>query len=134
MFATFEKKSEERDKLMGSLAKQVETLTARTMASSHTELLESTEEDLFSRLRWLDPGTRREISHNKNPDEVTHVARPKNSENPSPLERDLEENKVERVDVDPSDQSYRLVQDDDVHPRRTRSRTTRQYSSFDKPM
>ena len=46
----------------------------------------------------------------------------------------MEDYEVEKVNLDPCDQSDHLDEDTDVHPRRTRGRTNQLYSSFKKPM
>ncbi|KAF3521929.1 hypothetical protein F2Q69_00048341 [Brassica cretica] len=104
MFATYEKRSEEQDKLVSTLTKQVETLTART--------------------RTIRPrGTTK-----KSPVERG------NSESPPPPAKASEDNGVEQVDLYPSDVSNNIDEDADRHPRRTRCRFTQKSSPFDKPM
>ncbi|KAF3570205.1 hypothetical protein F2Q69_00058911 [Brassica cretica] len=49
-------------------------------------------------------------------------------------EQDADKNEIERVNNDPTDQSDRLDEDADVHPRRTRSRANWLDFSFEKPM
>ncbi|KAF3611407.1 hypothetical protein DY000_02048817 [Brassica cretica] len=98
MFATYEKRSEEQDKLVSTLTKQFETLTARTRAI---------------RPRRNTKG---------------------NYESPPPPAEAYEDNGVDQVDLDPSDVSNNTDEDVDRHPRRTRSRLTRESSPFDKSM
>lgn len=57
-----------------------------------------------------------------------------NMKNLPPPEQETEENGVERVNLDPNDRYDHSEDDADVHPRKTRSQTTRQISSFNKHM
>ncbi|KAF2574143.1 hypothetical protein F2Q70_00004514 [Brassica cretica] len=110
MFAIYENRSEEQDRLVSTLTKHVETLTARTRA--------------------IRPRGTTKI-HGKRLDFATPLDRPGAArEQPS----DSEDNEVEHVDLDPSDVSNDTDEDVDRHPRRTRSRSARKSSSFDKPM
>ncbi|KAF2554741.1 hypothetical protein F2Q68_00015631 [Brassica cretica] len=79
------------------------------------------------------PGTSRERPSGQNPSE-TSPAEKRNPESPPPPAKDTEANEVEHVDLDPSDVSNDTEEDDDKHPRRTRSRSARESSPFDKPM
>ncbi|KAF2597039.1 hypothetical protein F2Q68_00010530 [Brassica cretica] len=84
MFTTFKKKSEEQEKLIGSLANQVETLTARTkvvLPRGATKLR-------GRRLYFATPSGRiaktRDKSPGQAPDETAPAAGQKDSENPPP--------------------------------------------------
>ncbi|KAF2559467.1 hypothetical protein F2Q68_00016998 [Brassica cretica] len=94
MFATYEKRSEEQDKLA-----------------------------------W----TTRERPSGQSPSEKSLVEKG-NPESPPPPAKDSEDNEVKHVDLDPSDVSNDTEEDADRHPRRTRSRSARESSPFDKPM
>nr|VDC96627.1 unnamed protein product [Brassica oleracea] len=134
MFTTFKKKSEEHEKLIGSLAKHVKTLMARTRAVlplGATKL----------RGRRLDfatppdrPGKTQDNPTAENLDKTTPAVTWKNLENLPPTERETEDNEREQFDLDPSNQSDNSDEDVDVHLRRTRSRVVRHDFSFEKPM
>ncbi|KAF3562803.1 hypothetical protein DY000_02014412 [Brassica cretica] len=120
MFSTYEKRSKEQDKLVSTLTKQVETLTARTRA------LKSAGKDSTSQPHSTGLEPRR------NDLRVKTLAR--NLPSKREILKSSEDNGVEQVDLDPSDVSNDTDEDVGRHPRSTRSRFARESSPFDKPM
>ncbi|KAF2577586.1 hypothetical protein F2Q68_00005021 [Brassica cretica] len=134
MFSNFEKKSAEQDKVMSSLAKQVEGLTARTRAV----LPRGATRIRGRRLDFTTPVHRSANAQSKssgqNPDENTPAPTQKEPEDLPPIEEGEEDEEIKRVDLDSNSHSDLTDEDADVHPRRTRSRAARDDSQFDNSM
>ncbi|KAF3570784.1 hypothetical protein F2Q69_00059815 [Brassica cretica] len=121
MFSNFEKKSAEQDKVMSSLAKQVEGQTARTRAV----LSRGATRIRGRRLDFTTPinqsANAQKKSSGQNPDENTLAPTQKEPEDLPPIEEGEEDEEIERVDLDSNSNSKPTDEDADVHPRLTRS-------------
>ncbi|KAF2618300.1 hypothetical protein F2Q68_00039682 [Brassica cretica] len=135
MFASAQKKTDEQGKLVASLAKQVETLTAmaRSKAPRGTTRARS-----GRRLDFETPSNRTahtdKASSGQNPDVTLQPGAQPTAENVPPPTGSNEGEEFERIDLDISDQSDHSDDGADIHPRRTRSQSARQDASFEKPM
>ncbi|KAF3496301.1 hypothetical protein DY000_02054224 [Brassica cretica] len=135
MFASAQKKSDEQGKLVASLAKQVETLTAKAKSKNPCG---ATRSHSGRRLDFETPSDRAtradKDSLGQNPDETVPPGAQPTTENLQPPAGSNKGGDFERIDLDISDQSDNSDGGADVHPRRTRSQSARQDASFEKPM
>ncbi|WZZ45263.1 hypothetical protein YC2023_041522 [Brassica napus] len=135
MFASAQKKTDEQGKLVASLAKQVETLTAKARSKAPRG---TTRTRSGRRLDFETQGNRAahadKASSGQNPDETLQPGAQPTAENLPPPTGSNEGEEIERIDLDISDQSDHSDDGDDIHPRRTRSQSARQDASFEKHM
>ncbi|KAL0713474.1 hypothetical protein Bca4012_020452 [Brassica carinata] len=122
LFTSAQARAEQQDKLITSLAKRVDTLTARSKLPRG-----STKARRGRRLDFGSPGAReKEASKEPTPEETAPKGQQTTSRNlPLPATGNKESD-VERIDLDISDQSDPSDEDADIHPRRTRSQSARQ--------
>ncbi|KAF2590831.1 hypothetical protein F2Q70_00038997 [Brassica cretica] len=135
MFVSAQKKTDEQGKLVSSLAKEVETLTAKAMSKAPRG---TTRTRSGRRLDFETPGNRAahtdKASSGQNPDETLQPGAQPTVENLPPPTGSNEGKEIERIDLDISDQSDHSDDGADIHPRRTRSQSARKDESFEKPM
>ncbi|KAF3586954.1 hypothetical protein F2Q69_00030890 [Brassica cretica] len=130
MFAYAKKKSDEQGKLVASLAKQVETLTAKAKSKNPHGAPRARSG------RKLDFETRRDRatqadkdSSGQNPDETVPPGAQPTTENLPPPVGINDGGDFEQIDLDIRDQSDQSDGGADVHPRRTCSQSARQDTS-----
>ncbi|KAF3511942.1 hypothetical protein F2Q69_00007738 [Brassica cretica] len=135
MFASAQKKSDEQGKLVASLAKQVETLTAKARSKAPRG---TTRARSGRRLDFETPGNRAahadKASSGQNPDETLQPGAQPNAENLPPPTGSNEGEEIERIDLGISDQSEHSDNGADIHQRRTRSQSARQDAFFERLM
>ncbi|KAF3581923.1 hypothetical protein DY000_02030829 [Brassica cretica] len=128
-------KDGEQGKLVASLAKHVETLTAKARSKAPRR---TTRARSGRRLDFETPGGRaahaEKASSGQNPDETLQPGAQPTAENLPPPTGSNEGEEIERIDLDISDQSDHSDDGADIHPRRTRCQSARQDASFEKPM
>ena len=130
LFTSAQARAEQQDKLITSLAKQVDTLTARSKLPRG-----STKARRGRRLDFGSPEAReKDAPKEPTPEETAPKGQQTTSQNLPPPATGNKESDVERIDLDISDQSDPSDEDADIHPRRTRSQSARQTVSFDRPM
>ncbi|KAF2552568.1 hypothetical protein F2Q68_00035459 [Brassica cretica] len=133
MFASAQKKSDEQRKLVATLAKQVETLTAKAKSKNPRRATRARSG------RRLDSPSDRATRANKDssgqkPDEEVPPGTQPTGENLPPPAGSNKGGDIERINLDISDLSDHSDGGVDVHPRRTRSQSARQDASFERPM
>ncbi|KAF2561576.1 hypothetical protein F2Q70_00018138 [Brassica cretica] len=124
-------KTDEQGKLVASVAKQVETLTAKARSKAPRG---TTRARSGRRLDFETQGNQAahadKASSGQNHDETLQPG----AENLPPPTGSNKGEEIERIDLDISDQSDHSDDGADIHPRRTRSQSARQDESFEKPM
>ncbi|KAF3586891.1 hypothetical protein F2Q69_00030524 [Brassica cretica] len=124
MFSSAQKKSDEQGKLVASLAKQVETLTAKAKSKNPRGATRARSGRRLDFETPSDRATRAEKdSSGQNPNETVPPGAQPTAENLPPPARTNEGGDFERIDLDLSDQSAHSNGGADVHPRRTRSQS-----------
>ena len=123
MFAFAQKKSDEQGKLVASLTKQVETLTANAKSKNPRG---ATRARSGRRLDFETPSDRAtradKDSSGQNPDKTVPLPGAQlTAENLPPPAGSNEGGDIERIELDISDQSDHSDGGADVHPRRTRT-------------
>ncbi|KAF3608385.1 hypothetical protein DY000_02048621 [Brassica cretica] len=135
MFTSAQKQSDEQRKLVVSLAKQVETLTAKANNRNPRGATRARSDRRLDFETLRDRATRADKdSSGQNPDETVPPGAQPTAENLPPPAGSNEGGDIERINLDISDQSDHSDGGADVHPRRTRSQSARQDPSFEKPM
>ncbi|KAF3536418.1 hypothetical protein F2Q69_00019656 [Brassica cretica] len=120
MFASAQKKSDEQRKLVASLLKQVETLTAKAKSKNPRGATRARSD---KRLDFETPSNRAtradKDSSGQNPDETVSLGAQPTAENLPPPAGSNEGGDFEQIDLDISDQSDDSHGGADVHSRRT---------------
>ncbi|KAF2580448.1 hypothetical protein F2Q68_00005284 [Brassica cretica] len=135
MFASAQENSDEQRKLVASLAKQVENVTAKARSKAPCG---TTRAYSGRRLDFGTPGNRAahadKASSSQNPDEMLQTGAQPTAENLPPPTGSNEGEEIESTDLDISDQYDHSDDGGDIHPRRTQSQSARHDASSERPM